>query len=219
LKHPISVYLIAGNEEEYIARCLQSFKPISAELILCIARGNAIPDKTEEIARGLGAKIVNYTNKNDWPHIDDFATARNTALEACSSEWCLWVDADDVMAEDGAKIVEEAIDLAIRKRRSPSGVKVQCGTKRWFHPTPRGNAPKKGTCYWKNRVHEMLVTKEPNKTIGVDKIFRIHKPAGYKPKSAERNFRILADTLSTAPNALILPSPRILFIGAMGQMY
>jgi hypothetical protein len=42
---------------------------------------------------------------------------------------------------------------------------------------------------WKNRVHEMLVTKEPNKTIGVDKIFRIHKPEGYKPKSAERNFR------------------------------
>jgi glycosyltransferase involved in cell wall biosynthesis len=115
LKHPISVYLIAGNEEEYIARCLQSFKPISAELVVCIARGNAVPDKTEEIARGLGAKIVHYTNKNDWPHIDDFATARNTALEACSSEWCLWVDADDVMAEDGAKIVEEAIDQAIEK--------------------------------------------------------------------------------------------------------
>jgi hypothetical protein len=66
----------------------------------------------------------------------------------------------------------------------------------------REEISKKGTCSWKNRVHEMLVTKEPNKTIGTDKIFRIHRPDGYKPKSAERNFNILADTLSTAPNSL-----------------
>lgn len=200
MKHPISVYLIAGNEEEYVARCLQSFKPISAELVVCLARGNAVPDKTEEIARGLGAKIVHYTNKNDWPHIDDFATARNTALEACSSEWCLWVDADDVMAEDGAKVVEEAIDLAIEKNAHLVALKYNVDNAGLI--PLREEVSKKGTCYWKNRVHEMLVTKEPNKTIGVDKIFRIHKPAGYKPKSAERNFRILADTLSTAPNAL-----------------
>jgi len=201
VKYPISVYLIAGNEEEYIGRCLESFKPISAELIVCISRGSATPDKTEEIASELGAKIVHYQNKRtDWNHIDDFATARNTALEACSNEWCLWVDADDVMAEDGARVVEQAIDLAIQKDAHLVALKY------WVENAGllplREEISKKGTCYWKNRVHEMLVTKEPNKTIGVDKIFRIHKPHGYKPRSAERNLNILADTLLPAPNSL-----------------
>ena len=201
MKYPISVYLIAGNEEEYIGRCLESFKPISAELVVCIARGNLVPDKTEEIAKGLGAKIVHYQNqRTDWPHIDDFATARNTALGACSNEWCLWVDADDVMSEDGAKVVEEAIDLAVEKDAHLVALKYNVDNAGLI--PLREEISKRGTCHWKNRVHEMLISKEPNKTIGLDKIFRIHKPHGYKAKSAERNFNILADTLSTAPNAL-----------------
>ena len=166
-----------------------------------MARGSAKADKTEEIALSLGARVVHYQNKRtDWEHIDDFATARNTALEACECEWALWVDADDVMAEDGEKVIEEAIAQAIEKDAHLVALKY------WVENAGllplREEISKKGTCSWKNRVHEMLVTKEPNKTIGVDKIFRIHKPEGYKPKSAERNFNILADSLSTAPHCL-----------------
>jgi len=201
MKYPLSVYLIAGNEEAYIKRCIESFKPISKEVVVCISRGSATPDKTEEIALSLGARIVHYQNKRtDWEHIDDFATARNTALEACECEWALWVDADDVMADDGEKVAEEAIALAIEKDAHLVALKYNVYNEGLRHL--REEISKKGTCVWKNRVHEMLVTKESNKTIATDKIFRIHKPDGYKPKSAERNFNILADTLSTAPNSL-----------------
>ena len=201
MKYPLSVYLIAGNEENYIKRCIQSFAGIAKEMVVCISRGSATPDKTEEIALSLGARIVHYQNKRtDWDHVDDFATARNTALDACSSEWCLWVDADDVMAEGGEKVVEEAIALAIEKDAHLVALKYDVSNA-GLQPL-REEISKRGTCCWKNRVHEMLVTKEPNKTIATDKIFRIHKPDGYKPKSAERNFNILADTLSTAPNSL-----------------
>ncbi len=201
MKYPISVYLIAGNEEEYIERCLKSFAPIAKEMVVCISRGSATPDKTEEIASGLGAKIVHYQNqRTDWPHIDDFATARNTALAACSNEWCLWVDADDVMVEDGVKVVEEAIDLAVEKDAHLVALRYDVQNAGLL--PLREEISKRGTCSWKNRVHEMLVCKEPNKTIGVDKIFRIHKPHGYKPRSAERNLNILADTLAPAANSL-----------------
>jgi len=201
MKYPLSVYLIAGNEEKYIQRCIESFKPISKEVVVCMARGSAKADKTEEIALSLGARVVHYQNKRtDWEHIDDFATARNTALEACDCEWALWVDADDVMAEDGEKVIEEAIALAIEKDAHLVALKYNVDNAGLI--PLREEISKKGTCYWKNRVHEMLLTKEPNKTIGVDKIFRIHKPDGYKPKSAERNFNILADSLSTAPHCL-----------------
>lgn len=201
MKYPLSVYLIAGNEEAYIQRCIESFKPIAKEVIVCMARGSATPDKTEEIALSLGARVVHYQNKRtDWEHIDDFATARNTALEACEYEWALWVDADDVMAEDGEKVAEEAIAQAIEKDAHLVALKYNVDNAGLI--PLREEISRKGTCYWKNRVHEMLVTKEPNKTIGMDKIFRIHKPEGYKPKSAERNFNILADSLSTAPHCL-----------------
>ena len=77
MRNPVSLYLIAGNEEAYIGRCLESFKPLSKELVVCIARGSLAPDKTEEIALAHGARVVYYQNqKSDWPHIDDFATAR-----------------------------------------------------------------------------------------------------------------------------------------------
>jgi glycosyltransferase involved in cell wall biosynthesis len=201
MKYPVSLYLIAGNEEEYIERCLKSFAPIAKEMVVCISRGSVTPDKTEEIASELGAKIVHYNNKRtDWNHIDDFATARNTALEACSNEWCLWVDCDDVMAEGGERIIEEAIALAIEKDAHLVALKYNVDNAGLI--PLREEISKKGTCTWKNRVHEMLVCKEPNKTIGVDKIFRIHKPHGYKPRSAERNFNILSDTLASAPNSL-----------------
>ena len=58
MKYPLSVYLIAGNEEKYIQRCVESFKPISKEVVVCMARGSATPDKTEEIALSLGARVV-----------------------------------------------------------------------------------------------------------------------------------------------------------------
>jgi hypothetical protein len=104
------------------------------------------------------------------------------------------------MAEDGAKIVEEAIDQAIEKDAHLVALK--------YNVDNAGLIPLREEML---QARHLLLEKpssrdachkEPNKTIGVDKIFRIHKPAGYKPKSAERNFRILADTLSTAPNAL-----------------
>jgi len=116
MKYPLSVYLIAGNEENYIKRCIQSFAGIAKEMVVCISRGSATPDKTEEIALSLGARIVHYQNKRtDWDHVDDFATARNTALDACSSEWCLWVDADDVMAEGGRRWWRRLLPLPLKR--------------------------------------------------------------------------------------------------------
>jgi len=67
MKIPISLYLIAGNEEAHIKRVIESFKPIAEEIIVCMAGGSATPDKTEEIALSLGAKVIHYKNKKtDW---------------------------------------------------------------------------------------------------------------------------------------------------------
>lgn len=201
MKHDLSIYLIAGNEEAYIERCLKSFAPAAKEMVVCIARGSATPDKTEEIALAHGARVIHYKNKKtDWPFIDNFAEARNLALQACSCEFQAWVDADDIMADDGVATIEYAIDELIKRDGHLVALKY------WVENAAlcplREEISRKGTCEWRNRVHETLVAHDPSKMFGLDKIWRIHKPHGYKKTSADRNFKILEDELKGTPHAL-----------------
>jgi glycosyltransferase involved in cell wall biosynthesis len=201
LKNPISIYLICGNEEAYIGRCLESFKPMAEEFVVCISRGSLEADKTEEIALAHGARVVHYKNKKtDWKHIDDFASARNTALEACKNEWALWVDADDVMQPGAEALVDDAIEEA--NKRGADLIAFRYDVQNAGLIPLREMASRKGKCHWKNRVHEMLVAKDSTKMFGIDKVVRVHKPHGYKKASADRNFAILKDTLEPAPNSL-----------------
>jgi len=198
MKYPISLYLIAGNEEAHIERCIKSFAPLAKEVVVCIARGSATPDKTEEKALALGARVIHYKNKkSDWPHVDDFAAARNTALEACENDWSIWVDADDVMADDGEKILEEGIDEAERR-----GSEIVCFRymveNAGLNPI-REMALRKGCGQWKNRVHEALEPNDRNKLLAIDKVLRIHRPLTSKADSANRNHKILADELKDVP--------------------
>ena len=81
MKQPkISLCLIVGNVEEYIDRCLTSFAPIADEIVIVRAIGAQEPDKTLDISREkFGAITFEYRNApghEDWPHVDDFAAAR-----------------------------------------------------------------------------------------------------------------------------------------------
>jgi len=198
MKNPLSVYLIAGNEEAYIARCLESFKPIAEELVVCLARGAVAPDKTEEIARNFGATIVYYENtQKDWPHVDDFAKARNLALGACKNEWAIWTDADDVAVAGAGQIIDEAINMAIQHDKHLIAFRYDVENAGLI--PLREMASKKGTCRWKNKVHEALEPFEKDKILVVDRSVRIHRPHGYKKESADRNHRILEYETSHTP--------------------
>src|SRR5207302_346259 len=48
-------------------------------------------DRTKEIAASFGSKVKIV----DFPWIDDFAAARNKALEHASGDFIFWMDADD----------------------------------------------------------------------------------------------------------------------------
>ncbi len=48
-------------------------------------------DRTREIAREHGAKVFEFA----W--IDDFAAARNAALQHATGDYAFWLDADDVI--------------------------------------------------------------------------------------------------------------------------
>lgn len=94
----LSVLIPAFNEEKLLGRCLEAVASASAalhqhdwlhEVIVC---DNHSTDRTAEIARAAGAKVVIET-------VNHIARARNCAAAAASGEWFLFLDADSFPTE------------------------------------------------------------------------------------------------------------------------
>ena len=77
---------ITKNEERVLAKSLASIAKQVDEIIL-VDTGSS--DATMEIARGYGARVSSFV----WQ--DDFAAARNAALEQAGGDWIVFLDADE----------------------------------------------------------------------------------------------------------------------------
>jgi len=88
-KNTISVAIATYNEENNIERCLEAVSSWVDEIV--IADGDS-QDKTIEIASKFKkVKIIKTTNKPIF-HIN-----KNIAIDACTSDWILQLDADEVV--------------------------------------------------------------------------------------------------------------------------
>src|SRR5206468_12725392 len=91
MDHPaLSLCMIARDEENNLARCLESVRGIVDEIIV-VDTGST--DDTPEIARRYGARVEFFT----WR--DHFADARNESLKYAHGNWLMWMDADEELAE------------------------------------------------------------------------------------------------------------------------
>ena len=100
----ISLCMIVRDEEDVLARCLDSVAGLADEIII-VDTGSV--DRTMDIAREYTDQVYQFA----W--IDDFAAARNYAFAQAKSEFCLWLDADDVvLPEDRDKLLELKKDLS-----------------------------------------------------------------------------------------------------------
>ncbi len=82
----ISCCVITKNEERHLDRCLSSVKGIVTEIIV-VDSGST--DRTTEIAQKHQASVVQIKWK------DDFAYARNIAIEKAQQPWVLFLDGDE----------------------------------------------------------------------------------------------------------------------------
>ena len=85
-KVPISVCIIAKNEEKNIEECLRRLLPYGFEIIVT---DTGSTDRTKEIAQKYATKVLDF----EW--IDDFAAARNFCAENASNNWILALDCDE----------------------------------------------------------------------------------------------------------------------------
>ena len=97
----LSAAIITLNEERNLADCLASVA--FADEIVIVDGGSR--DRTCEIARATGARVIEST---DW---QGFGVQKNRAIDACTGDWVLSIDADERVPD----ALREEIQAALRQ--------------------------------------------------------------------------------------------------------
>lgn len=101
----LSVVMCAHNEEERLPACLEHLRFADEVVVLC----DKCTDRTEEIAREFGAKVV----VGSW-HIE--GERRNRAQQEATGDWLFEVDADEHVSEELAISIRKAIQNSSHDR-------------------------------------------------------------------------------------------------------
>lgn len=146
----ISLCMIVKDEEDVLARCLDSVKEIADEIII-VDTGSK--DNTKEIAKRYTRLVYDF----EW--IDNFAAARNFSFSKATMQYCLWLDADDV-------IVQEDREKFLKLKETLS-VETDIVMMKYHTFFDEQNKPvfsyyrerlicKKSNFVWKGEIHEVI---------------------------------------------------------------
>ncbi len=94
----ISCCMIVKNEEDRLARCLDSIADLMDEIVI-VDTGSS--DKTKEIAARYTDRIYDFV----W--IDDFSAARNFAFSKATKDYIYSADADEVVDAENHQLFRE----------------------------------------------------------------------------------------------------------------
>ena len=191
-KVKISAAVIVKNEEDDLPAWLECMRHLAEEIIV-VDTGST--DRTVEIAQAAGAQVVHF----DW--IDDFAAAKNFAIDQTHGDWVLLLDADEYISPkdyDSLKAAiarydadEGVIGLAsdwINLDKVKDNAYISKGYQiRVFRRMPE--------LRYVHMIHELLQYRGPGKkTMPYVTDFRIYHTgysSGRMPGKFERNLRLL----------------------------
>lgn len=201
----ITLAAIIGNEEAVIERFIRSFAPAVDNVVLVFNRGTK--DQSAYIADhvckniGISLTAAEYSNKREFPHIDNYAAKRNMAWEIAaesSDNFLLWADADDILAPGAAEAIRAASEMGEHDVYiMPYDVK---GNGKQIVHRERMVKASVGS-RWKHSVHEQLDF-QSDVTYKIIPATFIHAPLAEKTGSHERNLNILLAELEDAPRNL-----------------
>lgn len=193
----LTVCMIARDEEDNLSRALESVREVADEILL-VDTGST--DGTRGIAESFGATVIDH----EWK--DDFAEARNAALEKASGEYILFLDADEwVTAESAPKILS-----AISKGADAYFVRIESDVRSGAGRTYVNRLQRLfrnhiGIVY-EGAVHEQIDSSLKRIGAGVENSDIVFKHSGYglDPEDLkaklERNLDILRRVLADEPD-------------------
>lgn len=175
----ISLCMIVKNEERVLGRCLDSVQGIADEIVI-VDTGST--DQTVEIAKHYTEKVFPFV----WQ--EDFSAARNESFSHARMDYCLWLDADDVLEKEGRQKL-----LELKETLSPEVDIVMLP----YH-TAFDEAGRPTFCYYRERlirrkigarwegvVHEAIT---PQGKVVYDSAPVVHRKEGVG--DPDRNLRI-----------------------------
>ncbi len=117
---PISVCIIAKNEEKHIEECCSRLLPYGFEIVLA---DTGSTDHTIQLARKYTNQIYHF----DW--CGDFSAAKNYAMEKASHDWILSLDCDEYIESLDTKALQKCMEqyphsagrILIRSRFTENG--------------------------------------------------------------------------------------------------
>lgn len=181
----VSLCMIVKNEEQHLSRCLDSVRGLMDEIII-VDTGST--DKTKEIAAAYGALVYDFT----W--CDDFAAARNFAFSKAAMDFCMWLDADDVLEEKDRQDF-----FTLKKSLPPDTDVVMMRYHTGFHPDGSPSFTyyrerllrREAGFLWEGAVHEAIA---PQGKILHSEVAVTHRKTG--SGDPDRNLRIYEKQLA-----------------------
>lgn len=104
-KYPISAIILTRNEEKNLASCIESIEFCSEIIVV----DDESTDKTLEIAKKNGAKIITRKLSND------FSSQRNMGLHSAANLWVLFIDGDEVLSSLAKQSIIEIVTNQITR--------------------------------------------------------------------------------------------------------
>jgi glycosyltransferase involved in cell wall biosynthesis len=141
--------MIMKNEEDVVGDAVRAVRPLVDEVVVY---DTGSTDRSIEIAEAAGARVVRgYWNEH-------FGDARNRALEHCSGDWILAVDADERAEGDPSDLrrflATQAADLAQVVVTNTAWAQGEEGYD--FRPV---RLFRRERCHWSGALHEMVVSR------------------------------------------------------------
>ncbi len=165
----VTLCMIVKNEERFLAECLESVAGVIDEI--CIVDTGSI-DRTVEIALAHGARVEHHA----WR--DDFAWAKNKAVDMATRRWILVLDGDE-------EIAPESLAQLRALRETPAGevavyvsirnlIEDEAGDATMTHMLPR-IFPNTPSIRYRNRIHETISLNGGEVPVVVSPVVVIHK--------------------------------------------
>lgn len=176
--------MIVKNEEEVLARCLDSVKGIFDQIVI-VDTGSV--DRTAEIAAQY-ADVV-----SPFPWSDDFSAARNFSFSLAATDYIMWLDADDILLPGDAaallawKTTQADADLYFLPYRADYDEE---GNSSLVYLRER--IVRRGMFVWEGAVHEAIAPHGITATLDISVTHK--KPVSRS--SGERNLRILTGLIA-----------------------
>ena len=190
----LSLCMIVKNEEAVLTRVLASAIQFADEILVA---DTGSTDRTVEIAQQYTKHIYHY------PWNDDFAAARNFICEKVSTEYWMWLDADDRLDEPNRaafaalkQTLSFETDVVMMKYVAgfqPDGTSAFTYNRERILRTDRHFR-------WKGRVHEAIA---PRGRILYSPIQIEHRKPASALTHSDRNLKIYETMLADGANCSI----------------